>query len=87
MSRTILAGLAAFGACHPWRAGAEVTFAEHLLRDGYGYAFAVMSADLDGDGDQDLTTPDILGNPSISSIYWFENDGHGAFQESEHDQG
>ena len=61
-------------------AATNVTFSEHLIRDGYGYAYGVASADLDGDGDQDLTSQDILGNPSMSSLYWLENDGLGTFQ-------
>ncbi|MDB5390300.1 MAG: hypothetical protein JWM11_5946 [Planctomycetaceae bacterium] len=53
-----------------------ITFSEHLIADKYGYAFGVAAADLDGDGDLDLTSCDTRGD----ALYWFENDGKGAFQ-------
>jgi hypothetical protein len=55
-------------------------FSEHLIADGYGYAFGLAAADLDGDGDLDVTSVDIRGKPSMSSLFWFENDGHGKFR-------
>lgn len=61
-------------------ASTNTVFSDHLIRDGFGYAYAVMSADIDNDGDQDLTSQDILGNPSMSTLHWFENDGEGTFQ-------
>jgi hypothetical protein len=57
-------------------AAPEITFDEHLIADKYGYAFGVVAADLDGDGDLDLTSCDTRGD----ALYWFENDGKGAFQ-------
>src|SRR5688500_12900059 len=56
-------------------AGPKVTFTEHLIAGNYGYAYGVAAADLDGDGDLDLTSGDTIGN----ALYWFENDGKGAF--------
>ncbi len=50
-------------------------FSEHLLADGYGYAFAVMAGDIDRDGDLDLTSGDATDN----FLYWYENDGEGHF--------
>ncbi len=55
--------------------GKRVTFTEHLIADKYGYAFGVAAADLDGDGDLDLTSCDTRGD----ALYWYENDGRGAF--------
>ena len=56
-----------------------VKFSEHLLAQNLGYVFGVAAADLDGDGDLDLTSPDIR-NKSHSTLYWYQNDGHGAFR-------
>ncbi|MDA0834307.1 MAG: VCBS repeat-containing protein [Planctomycetota bacterium] len=50
-------------------------FSEHLIADGYGYAFAVMAGDIDGDGDLDLSSGDATDN----FLYWYENDGDGRF--------
>jgi hypothetical protein len=52
-----------------------ISFTEHLLKDGYGYAFGVVAADLDKDGKLDLTSVDTVGN----ALYWFANDGTGKF--------
>ena len=54
----------------------RIHFDEHLVMDGYTYSFGIAAADLDGDGDIDLTSADALPN---NSLYWFENDGRGAF--------
>lgn len=68
------------------QSGEALRFSEHLIRDKYGYAYGVAAADLDGDGDLDLTSVDIpektSGMPSAtkSALYWFENDGRGAFE-------
>lgn len=58
-------------------------FTEHLIADKYRYAFGLAAADLDGDGDLDLTSADVRGKPTLSALYWFENDGHGQFQRHE----
>ena len=58
----------------------RVRFSEHLIAEKYGYAYGLAAADLDGDGDLDLTSQDIMGKPTISSLFWFENDGRGAFR-------
>ena len=50
-------------------------FTEHLVADGYRYAFGLALADLDDDGDLDLTSADAVGN----SLSWFENNGKGRF--------
>jgi len=50
-------------------------FTEHLIADGYRYAFGLALADLDDDGDLDLTSADAVGN----SLSWFENNGKGRF--------
>src|SRR5688572_20719963 len=54
----------------------DTRFTEQLIADKYGYAFGVAAADLDGDRDLDLTSSDTLSN----ALYWFENDGQGAFK-------
>ncbi len=60
---------------------APLRFHEALIRDKYGYAYGLVAADLDGDGDLDLTSVDIRGKPSKSTLFWFENDGKGAFKQ------
>jgi hypothetical protein len=73
----LLAGLRAAAADEP----AVVRFTEHLLDDGYSYAYGIAACDLDGDGDLDLTSQDIRGkDPSESTLLWRENDGQGNFQ-------
>src|SRR5881397_3900176 len=57
-----------------------IRFSEHLIADKYGYAFGLAAADLDGDGHFDLTSADIRGKPSMSTLFWFRNDGRGNFQ-------
>ena len=57
--------------------GHATRFSEHLILDGYTYAFGVAAADLDGDGDLDLTSSDAFGH---DSLYWLENDGSGNFR-------
>jgi hypothetical protein len=52
-----------------------VRFTEHLIKDGYGYAFGVAAADLDGDGRLDLTSCDTTNN----TLAWFTGDGKGKF--------
>ncbi len=54
----------------------ELRFTEHLIMDGYAYPFGIAAADLDGDGDLDLTSADATDH---DMLYWFENDGSGAF--------
>ena len=53
-------------------------FEEHLIKDGYTYAYGIAAADLDGDGDLDLTSADCTSN---NALYWFENDGRGGFKQ------
>jgi len=55
-------------------------FSEHLIAEKYGYAYGLAAADLDGDGDLDLTSVDVRGKPSMSSLFWFENNGKGSFK-------
>ena len=57
--------------------GQPARFSEHLILDGYTYAFGVAAADLDGDGDVDLTSSDAFGH---DALYWLENDGSGNFR-------
>jgi len=52
-----------------------IQFAEHLIMDGFGYSYGLATADLNGDGKVDITAADADGR----ALYWFENDGHGAF--------
>lgn len=53
-----------------------VAFTEHLIQDGYGYAYGIGAADLDGDGHLDLVSSDTKVN---NNLYWFANDGKGNF--------
>ncbi len=53
-----------------------VRFTEHLIQDGYGYAYGVAAADLDGDGRLDLTSGDTVNDV----FYWFAGDGKGGFR-------
>ena len=52
-----------------------IRFSEHLIMDGFGYAFGLAVADLDGDGRLDITAADADGR----ALYWFQNDGKGLF--------
>ena len=70
--------VAAFGATPPVVSSGPLRFEEHLIKDGYSYAFGIAAADLDGDGDLDLTSADAMGK---NSLYWFENDGKGRFKQ------
>ena len=58
----------------------SIRFTDLLVSDDYNYAYGVTASDLDGDDDLDLTTQDIRGIPSLSTLYWHENDGDGMFQ-------
>ena len=62
---------------------AQVGFNEILIKSDYGYAYGVDSADIDLDGDLDLSYQDVLGNPSMGSGGWLENDGNGNFTQHE----
>ena len=61
-------------------AGNNLRFAEHLIADGYGYSFGLAAGDLDGDGDVDITSSDVRGGKSLSTLYWYDNQGHGEFR-------
>jgi len=49
-------------------------FTEHLIHEGFTYAFAVSAADITGNGSMDLVATD-----TNVGLYLFENDGHGSF--------
>ena len=53
---------------------AIMRFTEHLVHEGFTYAFAVSAADLTGDGSMDLVATD-----TNVGLYLFENDGSGSF--------
>src|SRR5512134_3585768 len=52
----------------------HIQFTEHLIADGYNYAYGISAGDIDGDGDLDLVSAD-----GYVGLYWFENDGKGNF--------
>ena len=52
-----------------------IRLSEHLIMDGFGYAYGIAAADLDGDGSLDITAADADGR----ALYWFQNDGKGGF--------
>ena len=52
-----------------------IRFSEHLIMDGFGYAYGLAAADLNGDGHVDITAADADG----CALYWFQNDGRGTF--------
>lgn len=55
---------------------ASTTFSEHLIADGYAYAYGIDAADIDKDGDLDLTSADYTPH---NMLYLFVNDGQGKF--------
>lgn len=68
--------IAVAGVC-PIATFAAESFTEHLLQDGFGYAFGLAVADLDGDGHPDITAADATnGNGQISA---FVNQTDGTF--------
>ena len=54
----------------------SVQFSDHLIMAGYAYTYGIGLGDLDGDGDLDITSADATPH---NKLYWFENDGQGAF--------
>jgi hypothetical protein len=71
----LAAGLGALPAADPDKP-APPEFSEHLIQDGYGYAYGLAAADIDGDGHLDLVSSDATGN----ALSWYENDGKGNFR-------
>src|SRR5262245_24314642 len=51
-------------------------FSEHLLQDGFNYAFGLAAADLNGDGKPDITAADATKN----EFSGFVNQGDGNFR-------
>jgi hypothetical protein len=51
-----------------------IRFTEHLIADGYNYAYGISAADLTGNG-----VLDIISADTDVGLYWFENDGKGNF--------
>ena len=51
-----------------------IRFTEHLIADGYNYAYGISAADLTGNGVLDIVSAD-----TDVGLYWFENDGQGNF--------
>src|SRR5262245_54905989 len=54
---SLVAGLGALPAADPDKP-APPEFSEHLIQDGYGYAYGLAAADIDGDGHLDLVSSD-----------------------------
>ncbi|MSP12886.1 MAG: VCBS repeat-containing protein [Chloroflexi bacterium] len=48
-----------------------IKFTEHLIADGFNYAYGFSVIDLNGDGHLDIVAAD-----TDVGLYWFENDGH-----------
>ena len=55
----------------------SIRFTEHLIADGYAYAYGIAAADFDDDGDLDLSSADYQPH---NKLYLFENDGAGMFR-------
>ena len=63
----------------------SIRFSEHLIADHYDYAYGLAAVDIEGDGDLDLTSVDIRNKTAAlgkqrSDLFWFENNGLGAFR-------
>ena len=52
----------------------HIRFTEHLIADGFEYAYGISAFDIDGDGALDLVAAD-----TGVGLCWFENDGKGNF--------
>lgn len=52
----------------------HIRFSEHLVADGFSYAYGISVADIDGDGILDIVAAD-----TDVGLYWFQNDGQGNF--------
>ncbi len=46
-----------------------IPFTEHLIMEGYSYAFGISAADIDGNGNLDLVSAD-----AHKGLYWFGHD-------------
>lgn len=55
----------------------SIRFTEHLIADGYAYAYGIAAADFDRDGDLDLSSADYTPH---NRLYLFENDGKASFK-------
>ncbi|MBX3012651.1 MAG: VCBS repeat-containing protein [Caldilineaceae bacterium] len=51
-----------------------IRFSEHLIMDGYNYAYGIAAADITGNGILDIVSAD-----TNVGLYWLENDGQGNF--------
>jgi hypothetical protein len=63
-------------ACTDAEAAGELTFTEHLLQNGFGYAFGLSSRDLDGDGRPEI----VVADADKGEMSCFVNQGNGSFQ-------
>ena len=54
----------------------HIVFSERLVMAGFEYAFGISATDITGNGALDLVAAD-----TGVGLYWFENDGHGSFEQ------
>jgi hypothetical protein len=72
----ILALSATQGRAQQEGSGPVIRFSEHLIMDGFAYAYGIAVGDLDGDGRLDITAADA----DAFALYWFHNEGEGRFR-------